>query len=386
MKVIHIPLKLVLPIVMGFVSMQAYALPSSLGIAHTPIHIKPDMPTLVAAGLSPALVRRAYGFNSIPLLGDGQVIAIVDAYDDPNIESDLATFNNNYQLPACTTNNGCFQKVYASGNKPPKNSGWALEISLDVEWAHAMAPNAKIILVEAASDSINDLMTAVHIATSRGANVVSMSWGMSEAASETSLDTYFKVVGVTFVAASGDNGTGTIYPSTSPYVLSTGGTSLSIDSKGNYISESAWSGSGGGISLYEKEPTYQSSFPLPKNPNKKRGVPDVSYNADPNIGYAVYDSVSYEGQKGWFVVGGTSASSPQWAALIADTNATNHRALQDTNAMIYAAASKNYSINFHDITSGSNGSCGYYCNTQTGYDYVTGLGSPQANGFVDNVK
>lgn len=377
---------LLFSVVASLVGIPVYAMPFAPGIAYTPIHIKPNVPTFFAAGLSPAKVRIAYGFNGIPVLGNGQIIGIVDAYDDPNIESDLAVFDNNYKLPACTTSNGCFQKVYASGVKPKKDSGWDLEIALDVEWAHAMAPNAKIMLVEAASNSMNDLITAVNVAVSKGANVVSMSWGGSEFSSETSFDKYFHVSGVTFVAASGDSGNGTIYPSTSPYVLSAGGTTLNLSGAGDYISETSWSGSGGGISRYEIEPSYQSSFPIPKDTKKRRGTPDVSYNSDPNVGFSVYDSVSYQGQQGWFIVGGTSAASPQWAALIADTNASSGINLDNANAVLYAAAVKDYSVDFHDIVSGSNGSCGYFCNAQAGYDYVTGIGSPQANNIANNIN
>jgi subtilase family serine protease len=273
-----------LPMLLGFISFQAHALPNAPGIAHAPYHIKPNTNSLVPSGLSPAQVRKAYGFGDNNWTGRGQVIGIVDAFDDPNIESDLNVFSSTFGLAACTTANGCFEKVYATGKKPKKNAGWAGEISLDVEWVHAMAPNAKIMLVETANSSMNALMQGVKVAIQKGANVITMSWGGAEFSTETSFDSMFNVPGVTFTAASGDSGAGVIYPAASPNVIATGGTTLTLDSSGNYISEKAWSGSGGGVSAYETIPAYQKGLPIPNNPNNMRGIPDVSYNADPNSG------------------------------------------------------------------------------------------------------
>ena len=339
--------------------------------------------TTSPTGLTPSQVRHAYGFDLISNLGAGQTIGIVDAYDDPNIESDLGVFSSKFSLPACTTSNGCFRKIYASGSKPKTSSGWALEISLDVEWAHAIAPQAKIILVEAASNSFANLLTAVDQAVANGASVVSMSWGGGEFSSETSSDVHFAVNNVTFTASSGDSGNGVEYPAASPDVVAVGGTTLRVDSSGNYLSETAWSGSGGGQSALETEPAYQASYPIPSDLNGKRGVPDVAYDGDPNTGFPVYDTVRYSGQSGWFQVGGTSAGAPQWAALFAIANsmrvAAGKGTLSSTNNPVYAvAAAASYSTNFHDITSGTNGTCGVpVCTATTGYDYVTGLGSPK---------
>ncbi len=208
--------------------------------------------------------------------------------------------------------------------------------------------------------------------------MISMSWGGGEFSGETEYDSVFNVPGVTFTAASGDSGAGTIYPSTSPYVIATGGTSLKLNASGDYASETAWSGSGGGVSAYETVPSYQQGLPIPNNPKNMRGVPDVAYNADPNTGFSVYDSVPYQGQSGWLVIGGTSAASPQWAALIADVNSGRSSNLDGTSALVYSAAKSDYSQNFHDVTTGNNGDCGYYCEARAGYDYVTGLGSPGA--------
>lgn len=357
-----------------------------LGYARPPIHVK-GYATRGPQGLTPSGTRHAYGFDLISNQGAGQIIGIVDAYDDPNIESDLGVFDSTFSLPACTTSNGCFQKIYASGIQPSTSSGWALEMSLDVEWAHAIAPQAKIFLVEAASSSFTDLLQAVDVAVQNGASVVSMSWGGGESLLETAFDTHFAVNGVTFVASSGDSGSGVEYPAASPDVVGVGGTTLNLDRSGNYLSETAWNGSGGGQSAYENEPSYQATYPIPNNPNGVRGVPDVAYDADPNTGFAVYDSIRYKGQKGWFQVGGTSAGAPQWSALLAIANsmriANGKGTLSATGNAVYAvAAASVYNANFHDVTSGSNGSCGALCTAMPGYDYVTGLGSPQANNII----
>jgi subtilase family serine protease len=356
-----------------------------VGYARPPIHVK-GAATKAPTGLSPSQIRHAYGFDQVTNQGVGQIIGIVDAYDDPNIESDLGVFDSQFGLPACTTSNGCFQKVYASGSKPSSNAGWSLEISLDVEWSHAIAPQAKIILVEAASNSFTNLMQAVDVAVQHGASVVSMSFGGSEFSSESSNDNHFVANGVTFTASSGDSGNGVEYPAASPDVVSVGGTTLKTGTGGAYVSETAWSGSGGGQSAYEAEPLYQANFPIPNDSSGARGVPDVSYDADPNTGFSVYDTVRYQGQSGWFKVGGTSAGAPQWAALFAIANSLRVSAgkgtLSSTGTAVYSVVTASYSTNLHDITSGTNGSCGTLCTATTGYDYVTGLGSPQANNII----
>jgi subtilase family serine protease len=354
------------------------------GYARPPIHVgKGGFAATTPTGFSPAQLRHAYGVDVLKNQGAGQTIAIVDAYDDPNIASDLNTFVTYYGLPACN-----FQKIYASGRQPRSNSGWALEIALDVEWSCAMAPAAKIILVEAASSSYTNLLNAVDVAVLKGATVVSMSWGGGESSGESSYDTHFAVNGVTFTASSGDSGNGVEYPAASPDVVSVGGTTLTL-SGGTYGGETAWSGSGGGLSAYENEPLYQATYRIygiPNDPSGKGGVPDVAFDADPNTGVAVYDSVSYNGQSGWFQVGGTSVGSPCWAGLFAIANslrvAVGETTLSSSGNAAYvytAAAAASYATNFHDVTSGTNGSCGTLCTALTGYDYVTGLGSPQAN-------
>jgi subtilase family serine protease len=336
----------------------------------------------------PSQIRHAYGFDQIANEGAGQTIGIVDAYDDANAEADLGVFSKKFSLPACTTANGCFLKTYETSRKPAANASWAVETSLDIQWAHAIAPQAKIVLVEASTNNLSDLISGVDVAVKHGASVVSMSWTSGEFATERSLDNHFVASGVTFVAASGDSGSGVNYPAASPDVIAVGGTSLVLDARGNYSSETAWSGSGGGQSVYEYEPLVQSQFPIPEDSRGVRGTPDVSYNANPGTGYAVYDSVGINGASGWFQVGGTSAATPQWAALIAIANSmrvANRKAhLTSTNGALYSAAKTRTPVNFHPVTVGVNGSCGQICDAGVGYDYVTGLGTPQAASLIES--
>jgi subtilase family serine protease len=364
---------------------DGYAFPFSRAVS-------PASTTVV--GLIPSQIRHFYGFDSLSCessntCGSGQTIGIVDAFFDPNIENDLNTFDTQFGLPTCTTSNGCFTVATPQGIQHT-DRGWALEVSLDVEWAHAIAPGAKILLVESATNSFANLFGAVDYASAR-ANQVSMSWGGSEFSSEASNDFHFQVTGVTFFASSGDSGHGIIYPSASPFVVSVGGTTLNLDRFGNFVSETAWSGSGGGISAFEKEPAYQTNFPIPST-GGFRGNPDVSYDADPSSGVAVFDSLGDQGFKDWIQVGGTSVGSPNWAALNAIANAGRTSPLSSTstttptNAAIYHIASTAYSTNFRDITSGTNGSCGTLCTASTGYDFVTGLGSPLANALVPSLR
>jgi subtilase family serine protease len=338
------------------------------------------------SAFGPAKIRHAYGFDQVANEGAGQVIGIVDAYDDPSAEADLGVFNKQYGLPACTTSDGCFRKIFENNRQPAANANWGVEISLDIQWAHAIAPQAKIVLVETTSNSLTDLLSGVDTAVRNGASVVSMSWTSSEFKGETSLDSHFVSNTVTFLAASGDTGTGVAYPAASPYVIGVGGTSLTLDSRGNYASETAWSGSGGGISMVEHEPLFQAELPIPDNPGGQRGVPDVSYNANPGTGYAIYDSFKINGAAGWFQVGGTSAAAPQWAALVSIANssrvAERKTNLNSANAILYSLAKASMATDFHVVAQGTNGSCGTLCTATVGYDYVSGLGTPQAKALI----
>ena len=312
-------------------------------------------------GLSPSTIESAYSFSTSTTAGAGQTVAIVDAYDDPTAESDLGVFSAQYGLPACTTANGCFTKVNQTGGSklPRTDSGWALEISLDIQWAHAIAPGAKILLVEASSNSNANLYAAEDYAKSH-AGYVSNSWGGSESSGESANDSHFVQPGVSFFVSAGDAGLPAEYPSASPNVISVGGTTLNF-SGSTLTSETGWSSGGGGCSSYETANAAQAAFSgyAQVNCGGKRATPDVSLDADPASGVSVYDSTRYQGQSGWFKVGGTSASSPMWAARSADSG-------QVVNAAyVYGSA-----ISYRDITQGNNGApC------LTGFDLCTGRGS-----------
>jgi subtilase family serine protease len=326
--------------------------------ASHPLRVRPGVSS-APTGLSPSTIKSAYSFSTDNTAGSGQTIAIVDAYDDPHAEADLGVFSSQFGLPPCTTKNGCFKKVNQTGGTkyPRSNSGWALEISLDIQWAHAIAPGAKILLVEASSNSFRNLMAAEDYAKTN-AQYVSNSWDASEFSGEFAYDSHFVQSGVSFFVSSGDSGLPASYPSASPNVISVGGTTLHFDS---ITSETGWSGSGGGCSTYETAATAQSGFTDygQVSCGGKRATPDVSLDADPASGVSVYDSVTYMGQAGWWTVGGTSASSPMWAARSAVTG-----------TIVNAGYVYGKNITYRDITSGYNGaSC------LVGLDLVTGRGS-----------
>ncbi|HUD02451.1 MAG TPA: S53 family peptidase [Candidatus Paceibacterota bacterium] len=317
-------------------------------------------------GMTPGQIKKAY---NLPASGGHGTIVIVGAYNDATLEADLAAFDKAFNLPACTTANGCFTK-HAMSASIASNSGWAMETSLDVEWAHAVAPQAKILVVEATTPSGANLLKAVDYAASvKNASAISMSWGGAEFPEEVSMDSHFvSTSGAPFFASSGDNGAGASWPASSPNVIGVGGTTLALTNNGSVASESAWSGSGGGISAYEKEPTFQKNYSIPKA-GGMRAIPDVAYDADPSTGFPIYVKGA------WHTVGGTSAGAPQWAAIAALGSGV-------TNAQLYADKSTGeHAKYFRDITSGSNGSCGYFCDARMHYDYVTGLGSPQTDSF-----
>jgi subtilase family serine protease len=339
--------------------------------ASAPVHIHKFSAT-GPTGLSPSQIKNAY---KLPATGGaGETVAIVDAYASNTVASDLNTFSSKFGLPQCTVTNKCFQQVPMNSHVQV-NTGWALEEALDVEWAHAIAPQATIMLVEARSASGTDLLSAINYArTKPGVTQVSMSWGGGEFYGEQTYDTDFiSTTGIHFFASAGDSGSSVDWPAVSPNVISVGGTTLNLNQNGSVASELAWSGSGGGVSAYEPEPAYQT--PLITNTNGRRAVPDVSYDADPATGVAVYDSTRYAGQAGWFQVGGTSAGAPQWAAIDALGGTVS------SSKLYTDAAGANYATYFRDITSGTNGNCGIICTARTGYDEVTGLGTPLTTKF-----
>jgi subtilase family serine protease len=312
------------------------------------------------AGLSPATVKAAYNFPASMTAGIGKTIAIVDAYDSPTAESDLNVFSRQFGLPPCTTANGCFKKVNQTGGAkyPRADAGWALEIALDVQWAHAIAPGAKILLVEATTNSFANLLAAEDYAKAH-AEYVSNSWGAGEFSGEAGYDAHFIQPGVSFFVSAGDAGLPAEYPSSSPHVISVGGTTLS--SSGGAWSETTWSGGGGGCSVYETAASAQAGFSQygQAQCGGKRATPDVSLVADPASGVAVYNSTRYQGQAGWFIVGGTSASAPMWAARSAVAGAVVNAPYVYGNGIVY-----------RDITSGSNGAT-----CLVGFDLCTGRGS-----------
>lgn len=325
-----------------------------------PIHVAAGS-TKSPTGLSPDEIKTIY---HLPKSGGRGTIAIVGAYDDKTLESDLAIFDKQFNLPACTIANGCLTK-HAMSSTVKSNSGWSMETSLDIEWSHAIAPNAKILLVEATTQSGANLLSALDYAAARtDTSAISMSWGGEEFPEEVSMDSHFvSRSGAPFFASSGDNGTGASWPASSPKVIGVGGTSLTLNVNGTLAKQTAWNGSGGGVSAYEKEPSFQSAYSIPRS-NGMRAIPDVSYDADPNSGFSIVEKGK------WHLVGGTSAGAPQWAAIAALGSGTNN-----PNFYSDKAGSSNTSY-FSDITSGSNGSCSYYCDARAHYDYVTGLGSP----------
>jgi hypothetical protein len=343
--------------------------------------------TVPTAGLTPMQVRAAYGFDqlafsvthksSIAADGKGETIAIVDAYDNAQIFSDLDTFDNKFGVngkQSLYKQYGAASSVLTKATPqgvvpPPAGSTWPWEIDLDVEWAHAVAPAAQILLVEAASNNWSDLLNAVDYARNQpGVVAVSMSWGSGEFSDETGLDSYFTTpaghAGITFVAASGDN-VRAIYPALSPNVVGVGGTTLTVDSSGNYRGETAWSKSGGGYSAYESLPNYQVGTVS----GTQRGSPDVAYDADLKTGFSVF----YNGA--WNVVGGTSAGAPQWAALIAIADqgrALNSQGSLDGASQTLPALYALPGSDFHVIAS-------------TGWDTQTGRGSPVANLMIPDL-
>ncbi|MDH6498256.1 S53 family peptidase [Streptomyces sp. SAI-149] len=341
--------------------------------------LKPNSTAATPTGYGPSDLQDAYGLTDASANnGSGETIAIVDAYDDPNAAADLATYRSYYGLPACTVANGCFKKVSQTGSTtslPTADSGWAGEISLDLDMVSAIAPNAKILLVEASSSSMANLGKAVNEAVSLGAKFVSNSYGGSESSSDTSYDSsYFNHPGVAITVSAGDEGYGAEYPAASKYVTAVGGTKLSASSTTRGWTESVWKtssteGTGSGCSAYDAKPTWQTDASC-----TKRMIADVSAVADPATGVSVYDSYGSDGT-GWNTYGGTSASAPIIAsvyALAGTPGSSDYPA-----AYPYADTSA-----LNDVTSGNNGSCSvsYYCTAKSGYDGPTGLGTPAGLG------
>ena len=359
----------------GHAAAQAVCPAAPAGFAHCHALVVTDArgnpaATLSPTGYGPVQFHTGYNLPSTSLSA-AQTIAIVDAYDDPNAEADLATYDNQYGLlPACTTANGCFKKVNQTGGTsyPRANQGWALEISLDVQTAHEICQNCKILLVEASSNSFTNLLAAEDYAAAH-ATEISNSYGGSESSSDTSYDAHFKHLGIPITASAGDGGYGVEYPAASQYVTAVGGTTLNLSSNNTYAGETVWSGTGSGCSAYDPKPSWQTDSGC-----SRRTVADVSADADPNTGASVYDSYGYQGQRGWFQVGGTSLSAPLIAAVYALAG--------NPASTTYGSYPYTHTSSLHDVTSGSNGSCGgsYLCTATKGYDGPTGNGTPNGTG------
>jgi len=338
-------------------------------------------------GLLPADLQSAYKVAG--LNGGGRTVAIVDAYDDPKAEADLAHYRSQLGLPACTTANGCFKKVNQNGQASPlpaADYGWAEEISLDLDMVSAICPTCHILLVEADEPTDVSLGTAVDTAAATsGVVAVSNSYGGAEDSTILTADTHFDHPGIAVTASSGDSGYGVSWPASSQYVTAVGGTTLNKADNARGWTETAWSGSGSGCSAYEPKPSWQHDTAC-----AKRTVADVSAVADPATGVGVYDTYNscgtssfcdllislglVQGLDGWAAVGGTSASSPIVASVYALAG--------NTGSTTYGSYPYAHTSALFDVTSGSNGSCGgtYLCTAGTGYDGPTGLGTPNGTG------
>jgi subtilase family serine protease len=339
-----------------------------LAIILKPTGIHAAALTATPVGLTPHDLQHAYHLPSTTA-SKGQTIAIVDAYDDPQAESDLAVYRSRFGLPACTKANHCFKKVGQRGDThyPRADAAWAGEIALDLDMVSAIAPNSHILLVEANSNSFKDLGSAVDTAVRLGASEVSNSYGGQENSSDAiALASAYNHPGVAITASTGDTGYGVQLPAAFNSVIAVGGTSLRRANDTRSWIETAWGGSGSGCSQYIKKPTWQKDG-LCHN----RAVADVAAVADPDTGVAVYNS--YQSYSNWSVDGGTSAAAP----IIAGVYALAGNTAKINGAYLYSQAK-----NLHDIKSGKNGTCthSYLCTSNVSYDGPTGLGTPNGTG------
>jgi hypothetical protein len=318
----------------------------------------------------PSYLQSAYNLaTASSTSGRGKTVAIVDAYDAPTVEADLAVYRSNWGLPPCTTANGCFRKLNQSGNAgpyPAVDAGWAQEISLDVDMVSAICPLCNIVLVEANSNSLTDLGTSVNTAMRFSPVAINNSYGSVEYSSELSDEAnFYNHDGVAVVASTGDTGFGVQFPAASRYVTAVGGTTLTqLTNNGTRsATELAWDGGGSGCSTLVAKPAWQTDPGCPR-----RTVADVAAVADPNTGVWVYDTTPRGGQSGWIVLGGTSVAAPIIASTYALAGSTATHAAQS----VYANRGALF-----DVIAGANGLCAtYLCTALPGYDGPTGLGTP----------
>ncbi|MFZ6657416.1 putative Ig domain-containing protein [Undibacterium sp. TJN19] len=377
---------------------------------------------------TPAQIRTAYGLPTLPSnatntasltaaqaaqLGAGQTIYIIDAMHDPNLLAELTAFNQKFGLPGCATKTiastaslplaaaamtGCeIAVVYSStsgtmtSSAPAYDSGWATEITLDVQWSHATAPLARIILIEAPDASMNNLVAAIKLANAMGPGVVSMSFGSHEGSWTSTVESAFTTAKMTYVASTGDSGAGVDWPSVSPNVIGVGGTTLSYSGTGAR-SEVAWASTGGGVSSYTATPAYQSNAVPGLGTPGHRVVADVAFNADPNSGQYVAVIKSGSSTVNWVSAGGTSLAAPQWAGIFAVANAVlaqnSKPVLAAPHSVLYgkiATVPGTYANVFADVTKGTDGSC-TNCSAKTGFDPLTGLGTPNVNSLLSTIS
>jgi subtilase family serine protease len=330
----------------------------------------------VADGLAPYLAAGLQSAYKLPsaLLGERQTVAIVDAYDDPDAEADLAVYRAASKLPPCTTASGCFTKVNQDGQQgsyPAADAGWAEEESLDLDMVSAVCPNCRITLVEASSDDGSDLYAAEDEAARLGVDVISNSWGGSEYTGEASDCSYFDHPGIAITAGAGDSGFGAVFPAACGMVTAVGGTSLYQNDSARGWYETAWSGTGSGCSAYIPKPAWQHDKLC-----GMRTIADVSAVADPDTPVAVYDTYS---EPGWVALGGTSVATQIIAGVYA--LAGNTSTIGPGASHIYA-----HHQDLYNVTSGSNATpgsgCGgsYLCTAKKGYNGPTGWGTPHGIG------
>jgi len=321
-------------------------------------------PNTTPSGYGPTDLRSAYNVTATG--SSATVIAIVDAYGYPNAESDLATYRSTFGLPACTSSSGCFTKYNQSGvvgSYPSQNTGWEQESALDLDMASAMCPNCKIILVEATTSSFGNLAAAVNTAAAKGAHVISNSYGGGESGSQTYEPSY-NHAGVAITASTGDSGYGAQFPATSPHVTAVGGTHLVRSGTTRGWTETVWSGTGSGCSIFYAKPAWQTDTGC-----SLRMEADVSADADPATGVAVFGPTG-GGTSQWLEFGGTSVAAPLVGGIYGNNG----------GAVNYGSDPYSHTANLNDVTTGHNGTCAgqpaYFCNAEVGYDGPTGLGTP----------
>jgi hypothetical protein len=370
-------------------SQQAASQQAASGQAGDPAVEEFDEP--LKGSLSPQKLLGAYGLGGVPAPAAQQTLAVVDAYDDPTAEHDLGVFDERYGLPACTAANGCFTKVKVGS--PKVNAGWAQEIATDVEVAHGTCPSCKILLVEARSNANGALEEGEREAERRGAQEISNSWGGPEQGVSVVAEqaSPFDHPDTVIAAATGDNGylnwdaeegseIGYVdYPASSPHVIAVGGTRLGLTAQGAWAGESVWNGygsSGGGCSTVFTAPPWQQGVAgwSSVGCHSGRAVADISADADPYTGVAIYDSTTITENgveyRGWFTIGGTSVASPFIAGAFALAGGAQGGG--DGEAVAYPAQTlyenlASHPEGLHDVTSGSNGPC------SNGFDEETGL-------------